>query len=189
MAIETELTSSLCARSGGERCDLHFLVENEIIQTKSRVDKMDEKFNSSVEALNKSMNDLMVEMRDYTTSQRYRDDHQQEMKATTSTNTSEINELKSSLKSVEGQNKVVIDAIDAMRKGIGELSTDIKSIDRTVLSKEDVTEIVKNIITHEKSITSEKWIDSLSAKIAALLSVVSFVTFFTLKVITMLLAM
>lgn len=178
---------TLCAK-GGERCDLHFLVENEVIQTKARVDKLEEKSANSYEVLNKTMNDMLVQMRTYMAQQEFRDAAQQDLKTMTLNNINDIVELKSSIKSVENQNKNVVDAIDKMAVSINTLSSDIKDMDKTVLGKDEVAEIVSNAIVADKNSSQNQWFESLPAKVSAGVAILSFIAFFTIKIVVMLLA-
>ena len=186
MDTPTELRSIYGA--GGEKCDLHFIVENEVVQTKKRVDKLEEKTVNSYDQFNSTINDLVVQMRTYMGQQEYRDTAQQDLKVTTNKNVGEINDLKSSIKSVENQNRGVVDAIGKLENTISGLAVDMKDMDRKVLGKEQITEIVTNAIVADKNSGREQWFQSLPAKVSAGAAVLTFISYFTVKIVIMLLA-
>jgi len=178
---------TLCAKDG-ERCDLHFLVENEVIQNKARVEKLESRTADSFMELNKSLNDLIVEMRTYVGSQEFRDNAQKEMKSLTRHNTEDITELKTSLNSLDIQIKNVNELNVKTNTLLQTLSDEIKALDKTVLSKNQITEVIKNVLISEKNTKSEQWFDSLPAKISAGVALLSFIAFFTIKIVVLLLS-
>lgn len=178
---------TLCAK-GGERCDLHFLVENEVIQTKARVEKLEEKAAIDRDSTNKQINELSLQMKTYFAEQKYRDSEQKDVKGMTQGNTNDINELKSSIKSVEDRSKNVVEAIGRMERTVSALSSDIKDMDKTIINKDQVSEIVKNAIVDDKNTGRDKWFESLPAKVSAGVALLSFIAFFTIKIVVMLLA-
>lgn len=174
--------------SSEQKCDLHFLVESEIFQTKERVEKLENKIDSSYDTLNRNINDLVLQMRTYMAQQEFRDSAQKDVKTMTLNNSGEISELKSSIKSVKDQNKSVVDAIGRMESTISTLSGNIRDMDKTVISKDEITDIVKNAIVADKNVGRDQWFESLPAKVSAGAAVLSFIAFFTIKIVLMLLA-
>lgn len=173
----------------GKVCELHFLVANEMAYANKRMEKLEEKTDDSLQELGKSLNDLTLQVNTFVGTQTYREKSQDEMDKATLKNTTDIGELKSSLKSVENQNGSILASVDKLEKTMSRMSTDIKEIDKTMLEKDDVTEIVKNTIMAEKNIDQGKWFESLPAKVSAGVAVLSFISFFTIKIVVMLLAL
>jgi len=178
---------SLCS-SSGKKCDLHFMMENEVLQTKERVDRLDERQTMSYDALKTSITDLVMQMRTYMAQQEFRDALQQDVKSMTMNNADDINELKSSIKSVESQIKSVGSAVVRMERSIISLSVDIKDLDKTVLNKGQIIEVVRNSIVADKNTERGQWFESLPAKASAGVAILSFITFFTIKIVVMILA-
>lgn len=178
---------TLCS-STTEKCDLHFLVEREVMQTKARVDKLEDRTSSSYDALNKTINDLALQMRTFMAQQEFRDTAHNDLKTMTLANITDINELKSSMKSVEDQNRSVVDAIGRIERSVNGLSNDIRDMDKTVMSKNEITDIVKNAIVADKNTGRDQWFESLPAKVSAGVALLSLIAFFTIKIVVMLLA-
>jgi hypothetical protein len=179
---------ALCATKGGVHCDLHFLVENEVMQTSKRVDKLEEKTTNSFDTLSVSLNDMVIQMKTFINSQEFRDKSSSEMRTLTLENTTDINDLKSSLKSVVEHNKNVTDVLAKIDRDISSISGDIKDLDKTVLGRDEVTSIVKNAIVVDKNSGRDQWFESLPAKVSAGVALISFIAFFTIKIVVMLLA-
>ena len=178
-----------CIGGSGERCDLHFIVENEVVQTKHRVDKLEKRTDESYSTLTTTLNDLSLKMGTYIATQEYKDTASQEMRNKTLNNSEEINELKSTVKSVEEHNKSVSESLSRIDRNLSILSNDFKDMDKTIVDKEGITEIVNNAIVADKNQDKDRWFDTLWVKISAGVSVLSFIAFFTVKIVVTLLAL
>jgi len=195
--------TSLCSAKSGDRCDLHFVVENEVLQTKSRVDKLEEKTQQNIDDIKSSINELVVEMKTYMSTQqsenKFKDESSKDMRELTIHNSSEINDLKVSLKSAMSNHDIITNTIHDMgesmksisrdtNEGMKSISRDISNMDRLILTKTDVVDIVKTTILEEKTSGRDRWVDSLPAKVSAAAAVLTFTTYFTVKIVVMLLA-
>ena len=181
-----ESTSSC---SGGEKCDLHLIIENEVLQNKRRVEKLEERTTQSFELVNKSLGDLIVRINTYIGSQEYRDMTQMEMKTLTLKNTEEIGDLKSTIKSIGVQNDSVVRSLNKIDANMDTISKNIASMDKTILGREEVVEVVEKWILEDKNTDNTRWMDSLPAKVSAAMTVLTFISYMVVKVITMMMAL
>lgn len=180
---------SVFPTNDGNKCDLHFLVESEINRSNENFYQLEERQVKSFESLNSSIMALTVQMKTFLAQQEFRDNENKEVKIMTLNNTNDINDLKSSLKSVHEHNKNVVDAISRMDATIGELSSEIRGINKTILGKEDVENVARMAISDEKSSSSDEWYKTLPAKVSATVAVLSFVLFYAIKIVTLLTGM
>jgi hypothetical protein len=175
-------------KSGAEKCDMHFLVENEVISTKERVEKMEEKTRQSFSDLQKTLNDFIIEVRSYIGIQSHRDVDHQEVKSMVNRNTTDIGELKSAVKSISENSSNVSKAVVDINNNISKLTETLQTVNKAVLSKSEIEDIAQKAIIIEKSTKQDKWFESLPAKVSATVAVVSFIAFFTVKIVLLLLA-
>ena len=148
---------------------------------------MEEKCHYRSNEISNSITDLIVQMNTYIGSQEYRDLAQKEMRDLTLKNTDDINQLKSSLKSVEDKTNVVSVTVDKIDTNLDKISDNLKDMDRAVLSKDEVKDIVKHTLLSDKNISNNAWFSSLPAKVSAGVAVLTFITFFTIKIVMILL--
>jgi len=179
---------SFCKSGSGEKCDMHFLIENETIANTKRLEKLEEKTRQSFSDLQKTLNDFIVEVRSYIGIQTHRDIDHQEVKSMVNKNTSDISDLKSIIKSISDNSTTVNKAVTDINDNIGKLASSIQIIDKSILSKRDVEDIAQKAVIFEKSSKQDKWFESLPAKVSAAVAVISFIAFFTVKIVLLLLA-
>jgi hypothetical protein len=180
--------NTFCVKGTGEKCDLHFLVENEILTAKGRLERLEDDTKVSFDELQKTLNNFIVEVRSYIGSQGFRDRDQDEVKSHTRTNTNEIIDLKISIKSMIDNSYHVTKTVSDLGDTVKTLSDTMKDMDRFHIRKDDVIEIVDNIINKDKNISNQKWFESIPAKISATATVVSVFLFYTIKIILMIMA-
>ena len=172
----------------GEKCSLHFLVENEVLSNTNRMEKIEENTRVSFSELQKTLNDFIVEVRSYIGSQGHRDKGYEEVRSLSTKNTSDIGDLKLDIKSMLDHSTHANKSIEDIKENIQKLTESIKTIDKTILTKSDVEDIAQKALVMEKSDKQQKWFDSLPAKISATVALVSFVAFFAIKIILLFMA-
>lgn len=177
---------TFCKNDGEEKCNMHFLIENEVLSNRDRMEKLEERTRQSLSDLQKTLSDFVIEVRSYIAVQVHRDNDNHETKILVNKNTSDIYDMKSAIKTITDNTTHMSDAVVNMGGTIKTLSETIQNIDKNSLSKKDVEEIAKNAIVLDKSVKQEKWFDSLPAKISAGIAIVSFVAFFTVKIVLLL---
>lgn len=178
----------LCMHGEGEKCDLHFLMEKSVMDNENRIEKLEKSTNESFDNLNKNFSDFTLEVRTYINTQQYRERDQNELRDITKSNSNDISEMKASLKSVSEHYDQVSKSIDKINGSVMDLTTSMKDLDKTVLSKDNVVEMVENAMIKDKNTGREKWFDSLPAKISAGVAIFSFIAFFTVKIVVLLLS-
>jgi KaiC/GvpD/RAD55 family RecA-like ATPase len=169
--------ASLCRGSSSEKCDLHFLVENEVAAQGRKMDKLEEASKVSFNDLHKTLNDFIVEVRSYIGSQSHKDRSFEEMRTMVNKNTSDINDM-----------RLVLGSMTTISSNLQKLTEAIQIIDKSILTKSDVESITQTALVVEKSKKQDKWFDSLPAKVSAGVAVISFIAFFTIKIVLLLLA-
>lgn len=169
------------------RCDLHFLVENEIMNNKSRVEKLEDKTRVSFQELQQTLNGFIVEVRSYIGTQGFRDREMDDIKKSGKDNSTDISDLKSSLKLIIENNVTLNKTISNINSNLHDLDVTVKKIDKSMVGKDEVSEIAKNVVINDKSENTQKWFDSLPAKLSAGMAVISFIAFFTTKIVMLLL--
>jgi methyl-accepting chemotaxis protein len=179
---------TFCKNNHGEKCDMHFLVENEVISNKDRIEKMEEKTRQSFGELQKTLNEFVIEVRSYIGIQTHRDSDHQEVRGMTRKNSSEIGELKSAIGAISINSQIMAKSVGDISNNVKELNDSIQEIDKKILTKTDVQSIADNAIVKERASKQDKWFDSVPAKISATIAVVSFVSFFIVKIIMLLMA-
>jgi len=177
---------TFCNTAHGEKCDIHFLVENEVISNKERVEKMEEKTRQSFSDLQKILNDFIIEVRSYIGVQTHRDMDHQEVKMLVNKNTSDIGDLKSVIKSMSDNSNHIHNVVSNINTNIGKLTESIQTMDKRVISKDVIEDIAQKAVIMEKSAKQEKWFESLPARVSATVAVISFIAFFTIKIVLLL---
>lgn len=167
---------------------MHFLVENEVISNKERIEKMEEKTRESFNDLQKTLNAFIIEVRSYIGIQTHRDIDHQEVKMLVNKNASDINDLKSIIKSISDNSNHINSVVGNINTSIGRLTESIQTMDKRVLSKDIIEDIAQKAVIMEKSAKQEKWFESLPARISATVAVISFIAFFTIKIVLLLTA-
>jgi len=167
---------------------MHFLVENEAFTNTKRLEKLEEKTRQSFSDLQKTLNEFIIEVRSYIGVQTHRDLDHQEVKVLVNKNTSDIGDLKSIIKSMSDNSTTMSRAVSDINNNITTLTSNIRIMDKAMLTKGDVESITQSAIITEKSNKQEKWFESLPAKVSAAVAVISFVAFFTVKIVLLLLA-
>lgn len=175
-------------KGSSEKCDLHFLVENDVLTTKSRVEKLEENTKVSFEELQKTLNNFIVEVRTYIGSQAFRDRDQEDIRLTAKSNSSDIHELKSSIKSMIDSSVHTNKAINDINDNIKKLTESINDVDKVIVSKSDVVDIVDNALNEHKNVETDKWFEKLPAKVSAAMAVLTFIVYYTTKIVLMLMA-
>lgn len=179
----------LCMHGEGEKCDLHFLMEKSVQDNENRVGNLEKSTKESFDNLNKSLSDFTLEVRTYINTQQYRERDQNELRDITKSNSNDISEMKASLKSVSEHYDQVSKSIDKINSSVMDLTTSMKDLDKTVLNKDDIIEMVENAMIKDKSEGRDKWFESLPAKISAGVAIFSFIAFFTVKMVVLLLSL
>ena len=177
---------TFCKSDGEEKCNMHFLIENEVLSNRDRMEKMEEKTRHSLNDLQKTLGDFVIEVRSYIGIQTHRENDNHETKLLVSKNTSDIYEMKSAIKTMTDSTNHMSKAVMDMGDTINTMSESIQTINKNTLNRNDVEEIAQKIIVFDKNAKQEKWFESLPAKVSAGVAVISFVTFFTIKIVLLL---
>lgn len=163
-------------------------LQHELHKVKTDVDKVEDKYTKSYNSLNTTLNDMKTQMDHHIMEAGYKGRQEEEMNTMTKKNADDIGELKSSVKSVEESNSSIKTSIDILSHEFKEMGRTITNMDKKLLDKGDVTEIVDNAIIKDKTDYQTKWFESLPAKVSAGVALISFIAFFTIKIVLMLLA-
>lgn len=173
---------------GGDKCNLHFIVENEIMSTKGRLDKFEERTSKTFTDLQRSFTDLSTDVKTFMSSQNYRDREYDRMGNETKANTNDISDIKSSLKLLIDSNtnvtRSVVDISDTLRS----LNSTMVNMDKSIVSKDEINNIVKSAIIEEDHTRKTKWFDSVPAKISTIVAVLTFAAYWIGKLIILILA-
>lgn len=178
----TELPLFKCG-GGGEKCDLHFLVENEIISTKNRLDSLEKNSNESFKEMKKSLNEFIGEVRTYIGIQAFRDKDHDDVKSDTKSNTAEIHDIKISIRTLLDSNDNVKRSMDDINDSIRNLSVSIKDMDRSIVSEDRISKMVKSAITEDANSRKDKWFETVPAKLSVTVAAISFVAFFIFELV------
>jgi chromosome segregation ATPase len=186
---EKDIQYPCFSNSKGEKCDLHFTFQNEVTKNKRDLDKLESKTTHKLEELRESIESFRNEFKEYVFERKHMEKDYGRVEETTKSNTIDISDIKSSLKDVVNHYDNVNKSIFEINENIKLLSDNIRAIDKTILSKQDVIDIVENRLLIEKSRGTDRLFDSLPAKISAGVAFLSFIAFFTLKIVVLLLSL
>lgn len=183
MGNDTEFRT-LCGLPGrdNQKCDLHFVVENEISRNKRDMEEFKKDSKQDIHDIKDSLNNLIVDVKSNMKSQELRDEVQDELKKSYKQNTEDINDLKSKIVSISESQRSLIDTVDNIDRKIGDIGTSLKDIDKERINKEDVNDIVENIITRENNIRSNNFFNTLPGKISAFIGVLTFISYFVFEI-------
>ena len=178
----TELPLFKCS-GGSEKCDLHFLVENEIISTKGRLDSLERNSSESFKDMQRTLSDFANEVRTYMGIQGFRDRDHDEVKNITKTNTSEIHDIKATLKILVDSGDNTKKSMSEIKDSISDLTRTMKDIDKSIVSEDRISKMVKSAITEEAKSRKDKWFEAVPAKLSVTVAAISFIAFFIFELV------